>query len=378
MSERTGAIVEVDASGVVAESNGVLESLLSRPVVGRPFGELLDATSQGKWRRLREGGIDEEATGRPWELVLEGQSGLELLTFVTARGDGRDGVSLRLVEVPSDLPKDRLTEQLVAVATELADTQRALSRERTRLSRALERAEEARQRAEQATRSRDEVLSVVAHDLRNPVNSIVLAVDALLTMELPVARRMALLRAIEQAAHGMDRLIRDLLDVARIESQRLRLELRSEPVAPILGEIEALFGLKAAEKSIALTTAVEAGLAPVRADRGRVVQVLSNLVGNALKFTQPAGRVEVRVAPSNGDALFSVSDNGPGIPPEELPHIFERFWQPREQRKGGTGLGLAIARGIVEAHGGRIHAESTPGAGSTFRFTIPLATQAPF
>jgi signal transduction histidine kinase len=137
--------------------------------------------------------------------------------------------------------------------------------------------------------------------------------------------------------------------------------------------VDAMFGLKAAEKSIAFSTMVEDGMPPVRADRGRLVQVLSNLVGNAVKFTLPNGRVEVRVERSNRDALFTVSDDGPGIRPDDLPHIFERFWQPRERRREGAGLGLTIAHGIVEAHGGTIEAESAPGAGSTFRFTIPLA-----
>jgi signal transduction histidine kinase len=109
----------------------------------------------------------------------------------------------------------------------------------------------------------------------------------------------------------------------------------------------------------------------VEADRGRLLQVFSNLVGNAIKFTPSGGTVTLRAAPADGAVHFSISDDGPGMPPEHLAHVFDRFWRARKGERGGLGLGLAIARGIVEAHGGRIWAESREGEGSTFHFTVP-------
>ena len=121
---------------------------------------------------------------------------------------------------------------------------------------------------------------------------------------------------------------------------------------------------------------VVAAEAVLRVDRHRLLQVLSNLLGNAIKFTPVGGTVRLDVVQRAAEVVASVSDTGPGISPEELPHVFDRFWHAGRRRGGGAGLGLAIAKGLVEAHGGRIWVESLPGRGTTFSFSLPLAGQA--
>jgi signal transduction histidine kinase len=170
----------------------------------------------------------------------------------------------------------------------------------------------------------------------------------------------------------MQRLIQDLLDVAAIDAGRLSLERQAEDAAAIVQKLSSMFEHAAAERQIAFRTEVAPDLPAVHGDAGRILQVLANVVGNAVKFTEPGGSVSVAVGSRGADVLFSVTDTGPGIPPEHLPHLFDLYWHARRTaRHRGSGYGLAIAKGIVEAHGGRIWAESVPGSGSTFSFTIP-------
>jgi signal transduction histidine kinase len=169
----------------------------------------------------------------------------------------------------------------------------------------------------------------------------------------------------------MDRLIRDLLDLSASDAGKLRVDMRSERLEPVLEEALVLFTTVAGEREISLGTGGVPLGREVRCDRERVLQVLSNLVGNAVRFAPRGGHVRIEVASSEREVAIAVRDDGPGIPPEDLPHVFDRYWR-RDSRRG-TGLGLAIARGIVEAHGGRIHVESAVGRGSTFTFTLPLA-----
>ncbi|HET8655585.1 MAG TPA: HAMP domain-containing sensor histidine kinase, partial [Longimicrobiaceae bacterium] len=131
------------------------------------------------------------------------------------------------------------------------------------------------------------------------------------------------------------------------------------------------FAPLAAEREIELVGDAAEGLPPVAADRERFLQLLGNLVGNAIKFTAERGRIVIGAEPDPGGVRFYVSDTGCGIPAEDLPHLFDRFWQAEHARRAGAGLGLAIARGIVEAHGGSLGVESTPGEGSTFSFVLP-------
>jgi signal transduction histidine kinase len=229
--------------------------------------------------------------------------------------------------------------------------------------------------AQQATRARDDVLAVVAHDLRNPLNTVIMAVSLMLDstpVERPQERRQV--EIVRRAADRMNRMIQDLLDVRRMESGRLGIDTRPESPASLVNDtVEMLFPL-AHGSTITLEANVAENLAPVVADAARIQQVLSNLVGNAVKFTPRDGRVIVSAEPIDGGVRFGVIDNGPGIPPDQVPHIFGRFWQAMPSDRRGIGLGLAIAKGIVEAHGGMIWVESQVGLGSTFYFTLPSAS----
>jgi signal transduction histidine kinase len=230
--------------------------------------------------------------------------------------------------------------------------------------------------AERATRARDEMLGVVAHDLRNPLNTIVMGANLL--AELIPETQAALRRQAEimrRGAQHMNRLIQDLLEVRRIESGRLAIAPR--PEAPYVLVCEALETLRplATAGNLKLKAAVRSDMPRVLADPPRIQQVLSNLVGNAIKFTPAGGRVVLKadVLPEP-EVRFAVVDNGPGIPPEQLPHVFGQYWQADRADRRGIGLGLAIAKGIVEAHGGRIWVESHVGTGSKFYFTLPTAS----
>jgi len=228
--------------------------------------------------------------------------------------------------------------------------------------------------AQQATRARDDVLAVVAHDLRNPLNTVTMAVSLMLEttpLERVEERRQA--EIVRRAADRMNRMIQDLLDVKRMESGRLTTDLKPELPATLVNDTIDMLRPLAAGSTITLEAHIEDDLPPVLADAARVQQVLSNLVGNAVKFTPRSGRITVCAEHIDGEVRFGVIDTGPGIPAEQLPHIFGRFWQAKSDHRG-IGLGLAIAKGIVEAHNGRIWVESHVGLGSTFYFTLPTAT----
>ena len=231
--------------------------------------------------------------------------------------------------------------------------------------------------AQQAIRARDGVLSVVSHDLRNPLASIMLNATMVVDMAPKETEGWVLenVRQVVSAVEQTNRLIEDLLDVARIENDILSVQ-RSAVDARALAETAVrLLRPIAQAKGVALAGAEAEGEIRVLADPDRVVQVLSNLVGNAIKFTPEGGDVRVRLEPRGAEACFTVADTGVGIPAEHLPHVFDRFWQVGRANRRGVGLGLPIARGIVEAHGGRIWIESAEGAGTTVRFTLPAAAR---
>ena len=225
--------------------------------------------------------------------------------------------------------------------------------------------------AEQAIIAREETLSMVAHDLRNPLNTIVMGASTLLSLPQD-EQATKLLTIVKRAADRMNRLIQDLLSISRIESGRLGIEARRADAAALVDEAMDMLRPLAADQSCALESDVEEDLPPVNADGARVLQVLSNLVGNAIKFTPKGGRIVIGAKRVGEKVLCSVSDTGPGIPAEQLPHIFDRFWQAKHADRRGIGLGLAISKGIVEAHGEEIWAVSESGQGSTFLFALPI------
>ena len=231
--------------------------------------------------------------------------------------------------------------------------------------------------AQDAIEGREEVLRVVAHDLRTPLSTALMAATAILRVcraENDAGKAAHKLAAtISRSLDRASRLIRDLLDVARMERGGFAVERTALPPGEILMEVAEMFASPASDRSLELETKVPEELPPVFVDRERILQVLSNLVDNAVKFTPPGGRVRIEAERRNDEVCFSVSDTGPGILHEHLPRVFDRFWQARQADRRGTGLGLPIARRLVEAHGGRIWAESTPGQGSTFHFTVPIA-----
>src|SRR5262249_19938683 len=221
--------------------------------------------------------------------------------------------------------------------------------------------------ATQAAAARREVLAVVSHDLRNPLGAIQMA-SALLEDEEHAERPKRQIAAIRSAADRMQHMIDELLEAARAESRTLELHREMCDAKEILARTNELFEAHATARSIQLRC--EAAPAKVFADRERVIEILSNLVGNAVKFTPPGGEIHVTAEPSDDMVLFKVADNGPGIEPEQIVHVFERHWQARRQR-GSLGLGLYICKHLVEAQGGKIGADSVLGQGTTMWFTLP-------
>ena len=231
--------------------------------------------------------------------------------------------------------------------------------------------------ATRALRARDRVLGIVAHDLRNPLNVIAMSADLLLDPTFSDGQRADQIQMIIRSAKRMDRLIQDLLDVARIEADRLFIQRSSQEPARLAREAVELNAALAAVKSLDLRLAPVGELPTVAADHDRILQLLANLIGNAIKFTPENGIIEVRVERADDMVRFDVADDGPGIPADELPNLFQPFWQAQRGSIEGAGLGLMIARGIVEAHGGTIWAESMVGEGSTFSFTLPIGDSLP-
>ncbi|HEY6827125.1 MAG TPA: ATP-binding protein, partial [Gemmatimonadaceae bacterium] len=230
--------------------------------------------------------------------------------------------------------------------------------------------------ARRATRARDEVLSVVSHDLRNPISAIAMCARALQdAAPADEVARNELLVTIRESTEWINRLIQDLLDVAVIESGKLSLQLREQDPAPLALQARHMFEVEAMGHDIQLDAKIATNLPLLSADGARIVQAMGNLLRNAIKFTPNGGRITIGVDARGGRVEFSVNDSGPGIPLENQPRLFDRYWQSSNgARARGTGLGLSIAKGIVDAHGGDIWVRSTPGEGSTFTFAIPAAS----
>src|SRR5688572_3473185 len=207
-----------------------------------------------------------------------------------------------------------------AADTELEAAQRALASEHARLTDALSR-------AESALGMRDEVLAIVAHDLRAPLNAVQTSAAFLMDVELAEPERRRLLHVIRRAASGMNRLIEDLLDVARMESGVFTVELQRLDFGALAAEVCEQFRPQATGAGRTLECDVERDLPAVLVDRDRISQVLGNLIGNALKFTPAGGSVTVRARRQGDGVSCAVADTGVGIPRDELPHLFERFWQ---------------------------------------------------
>jgi len=276
----------------------------------------------------------------------------------------------------------------IIVAGTIISTMEALHRARTlaesraselkrlneEVGRSYDAEREKRHDAELLAHAREEVLGVVAHDLRNPLSLIITSTSLLLEDSLDQSRRRELLEVALRGGRQMNRLIGDLLDTVRIHAGKLALELEDVEVSTILHQAEETFRPLAQKRGIRLEVVPPADGMAVRADPLRVSQIVGNIVGNAIKFTPETGSVTLSTSPNGKDVAIHVSDSGPGIPPADVEHLFENFWQARRNDHRGVGLGLAIAKAVVEAHGGKIWCESAVGHGSTFSFTLPKAT----
>jgi signal transduction histidine kinase len=292
-------------------------------------------------------------------IVLRDGGDMTPIVFVTGQQD--EELLQRAVDagVTDFFPKNDLSPRRLAMRIRFA----------IRIGRAEAESKRALEAAEQASRARDDVLAVVSHDLRGPLHAISLATEAL--REECSAEHGRYLGAIERAGARAERLIHDLLEASAIENGALQLTRGSVDASAIVRQAAADHELLAKETGGRITAHLPESAMVVTADRDRVLQVLSNLIGNALKHARGAP-IDIIVAALEREAIIAVKDAGPGIADAELPHVFDRYWHGRT-KKGGAGLGLAIAKGIVEAHGGRVNVESKQGEGTAFSFTLPLA-----
>jgi signal transduction histidine kinase len=244
------------------------------------------------------------------------------------------------------------------------------------LGSALERTA-AETKARIAADMRDELLAIVSHDLRNPLSAMIMAASMLSSELRKHNEKGALERysgVIDRNGRRMAKMLDDLLDFEGIRGAGLTLQSAEHDVGPLLEDIVEMLTAQANAKSIQLTTEVAPGVSGWF-DRDRTLQVLSNLVGNAIKFTPASGTITIQVTVLADELLFAVRDSGVGIPPDQLARVFERYWQAKRTDRRGIGLGLSIAQGLVEAQGGTLSVESELGRGTTFSFTLPLYNQ---
>lgn len=230
-------------------------------------------------------------------------------------------------------------------------------------------------REQAAVQARDDLVAVVSHDLRNPMTVISMLCGMMQktfsSEGAHTSRRISTaIDTMQQATARMNTLLEDLLDTSKIDAGRYSITPQALEVGHIFEEAQALLSPLAHDKDISISFQADPDLR-IHADPERLFQVLSNLVGNAIKFTPRMGTVGVHAKSVGDEIVFIVRDSGEGIPKEHLPHVFDRYWTIKEGNPTGTGLGLYITQGIVEAHGGQIVAESEPGQGSEFRFTVP-------
>jgi PAS domain S-box-containing protein len=356
-----GAFTRVASMRQRADLTPALDALASHCLTPDSPSPIVDVIRRGRPEHVEtidddwlESSADAEAAPH-WRAI--GATSILVLPLVAGETRG----ALTLIRAGSASPFDQ--------------QQRALAEKFARVSASALQNAQLYEAARHANRARDEVLGIVSHDLRNPLSAISMCARVL--AETPPANdadRRELLATIRESTDWMNRLIEDLLDVSNIERGQLSLEARPEEPSQIALQALHMFEVEAQANGIALEARLPTNMPLVVADRTRVVQVLSNLLRNAIKFTPRDGRIEIRAELRERAIAFSVTDTGPGISAERQARVFDRYWQSSTgARQRGSGLGLSIAKGIVEAHGGRISVRSVPGEGSEFAFTIPQA-----
>jgi signal transduction histidine kinase len=368
------AVVEA-ARGVLISVEGDRLKLLGTrgmsPALEAQLATITPDTEVPVVQALRKGGmisIESAAEFREkYSAVIQGFEELAdmqtyLATPLVHAGETVGSIALHFREAAAVGASDRTFTLLLAQAAATA-----LHR-----ARSYDEELEKRRHAEMVAKTREDVLGVVAHDLRNPLNLIQMTVELIIDEELPIERRKEMLDIALRAAKQMNRLIDDLLDTVRLQAGRISLAVEEVSVKAILQQAEETFRPIADRRRVHFEAEVQDG-AIVRADPTRVSQIVGNLVGNALKFTPEQGSVKLRATPDDKQVVFQVVDDGPGIPPDNVSHLFDSFWQARKSDRRGVGLGLAIAKGLVEAHGGKIWVDSKVDHGSTFSFSLPAA-----
>jgi signal transduction histidine kinase len=227
-----------------------------------------------------------------------------------------------------------------------------------------------------AIEQREDVVSIVSHDLRNPLGVAMAAADLILDLPLDENEQRRQAEVIKRSGLRMKHLIEDLLDVARIEEGAFVVHLSTEELGPILEEVHSMFDGQARSKRIRLHIDNRAPHARARIDRDRIIQAFANLIDNALRYTPEGGTVTLGVRERQGCVELCVSDDGAGIDAEVQGRLFDRFTQASSSG-GGAGLGLAIVKGVAESHGGTVEVESAPGEGTTFTVRLPSVEAVP-
>ena len=349
-------------------SSGSLEAQTAMWRASAPSEEDEELTSWADATRDEMPGITPEILAMLAEnpdAVDLGRTGFHVPNTVTVDLLGRTGRKLGAIQLWDKKDGQEFDEADKAILTQLAQLA-AVALENARLFRG----------EQDAKRARDDLVAIVSHDLRNPVHTIHMAASFLLEVAPANDRRTQArkqLEVIQRSATRANRLIQDLLDVAKIQAGGLAVDPVAVDVRSLVNEVMESATPLAGASQIKVSCETGTDLPHVASDRERILQVFTNLIGNAIKFTPKGGDIRILAALDSGEVRFTVADSGPGIPAEHLDHVFDRYWQAKSTAKLGTGLGLSIAKGIVEAHGGRIWVESPSGSGAQFNFTLPLA-----
>jgi signal transduction histidine kinase len=344
------------------DGNGITELLRVFPVTRQPSRLIAQVARTGEsvvLTKMEAADVAQLVRGRGHQARL---AKLGLRSLMALPLQGRERVLGVICYLRSATNKS-FEGHRVALAREMAE----------RIALALDNAE-LHKRAQEATRIRDEVLRVVAHDLRNPLNTISLTSDFLRIKLSGESQEpwMSKLDIITRSVLHANRLIEDLLDVARLQTGRMTVEPQIMKVGQLISEVVQMHQPLAEDRGLRIRVDINGDCGFILADPARAMQVFSNLIGNAIKFSPRDTELLLRARHLDGKICFSIRDHGRGITDKEQPHLFDPFWQARKG-KGGVGMGLPIARAIIQAHGGRIWFESKPGLGTTFYFTLPVA-----